>query len=394
MLNNEKLTEPFAYYRKDSKLSVAQGWAPWWLEAAPGDPSWKNRTPVYGPYTIEDTVVQQLSTPFGTHTAGVLQQLPSAIGNRYELTVEGQAWSSEDAAPASQFEASDVDMQIGIDPTGGTDPESPLIIWSAAAQPLSHWESFRLVVEAESSTITIFMRSAPKLPKRQQTIFWRNARLRPIGRYKRSINIVGAGDTHITLEPDQPQPGEMVAVTVSSNRSHRFVGLFIHRPDGQQAGVLDHGMTEDETRYTWRYAFVPDIDGLYDIRFLGDGGARLFALRLLRVAREVQIVATDAARLEYDRVYVLLPPTANREWLQAAASGSFDGRYTIGFSADDAGIGNLSNRHVLAVNPHHWPEAISAGWFQQHYPGTQFTAVIANTPQDLESWLQKWTGRA
>ncbi|MEJ2750331.1 MAG: hypothetical protein P8183_20850, partial [Anaerolineae bacterium] len=116
----------------------------------------------------------------------------------------------------------------------------------------------------------------------------------------------------------------------------------------------------------------------------------LLALRLLRVARDVQIVPSDEARLHYLRVYVLLPPTADLKWLQAAAKGSFDGRYTIGFSADDAGIGNLENRHVLAVNPHHWPDVLTASLFQQHYPGVQFTAVIANTPADLEAWLKNW----
>jgi hypothetical protein len=29
-------------------------------------------------------------------------------------------------------------------------------------------------------------------------------------------------------------------------------------------------------------------------------------------------------------------------------------------------------------------------WFEQHYPGVVFTAVVANTPQDLESWLKEW----
>jgi hypothetical protein len=88
---------------------------------------------------------------------------------------------------------------------------------------------------------------------------------------------------------------------------------------------------------------------------------------------------------------VLLPPTADRKWLLAAAQGSYDGRYTIGFSADDAGVGELAGRHVLAVNPHHWPEPLTAAWFHKNYPGTHFTAVVATTPEDLENWLNNWT---
>ncbi len=392
-LLNWAIGEPFSPYRQEKNLTTANGWAPWWKEATPDNSNWENRRPVFSKFTLDDRSVQQLSTPFGTHVAGLWQQVPTAAGNRYELSVEGQAWSSEDAAPASHLEASDVNMQIGIDPTGGLDPDSPLIIWSDKIQPLSQWERVFLTAEAESSILTVYLKSAPKLPKRQQSIFWRNAELRPIGRFKRSINIIGSGDTHITLDPERPQPGEPVTVTVSSTRHHKHVDLTVWRPNNQLAAVRVFGVEEDEDRFNWRYEFTPDIDGLYDIRQVGDMGARLFALRLFRVTRDVQIVPSDAARLDYERVYVLLPPTANLKWLEAAARGSFDGRYTIGFSADDAGIGDIESRHVVAVNPHHWPEVLTAAWFQQHYPGTQFTAVVANSPEDLEAWLKNWPGK-
>jgi hypothetical protein len=389
-LLNGGIREPFEPYHDDQKLITAVGWAPWWVAAGTDDPGWKNRQPVYGPMTLDSRPTQQMSTPFGTHVAGLWQQIPAAAGNKYEFAAEGQAWSSEDAVPASQLEPSEVNLQVGIDPTGGLDPDSPLIVWSDKVQPLSRWQTLHLMFEAESSIMTVYLKSAPNRPKRQQSIFWRNARLLPIGRYRRSVNIIGAGDTHIMLEPEQPQPGERVTVTVSSNRQHTHVDLLIARPDQQPAMVSRDSIVQDEDRFIWRYEFLPDIDGLYDLRFVADQGARLLALRLLRVAREVQIVPSDSARLNYERVYVLLPPTANSKWLEAAARGSFDGRFTIGFSADDAGIGDLQNRHVLAVNPHHWPEVLTAAWFQQHYPGVEFTAVVANSPQDLESWLKNW----
>jgi hypothetical protein len=340
---------------------------------------------------MDERPVQQVSTPFGTHVGGLWQQVPAAAGNQYTLSVEGQAWSSEDAAPASQLEASDVNLQIGIDPTGGTDPDSPLIIWSEKAQPLSHWETLTLTAVAEASLLTIFLKSAPTLPKRQQSVFWRNAFLRPIGRHKRSMNITGTGDTHIALEPEQPQPGDTVTATISSNRVHGFTDLRVEQPNGEETAVQFQIQERVDDRIIWKYNFTPKMDGLYDIRFVGDEGARLLALRLLRVSRDVQLVPSDAARLHYKRVYVLLPPTADLKWLQAAAKGSFDGRFTIGFSADDAGLGELESRHVLAVNPHHWPDVLTASWFKQHYPGVEFTAVVANTPSDLEAWLKDWT---
>lgn len=392
LLTNGRIGKPFHPHRDDKQLITAAGWAPWWLDPAPGSPDWKNRKPVFSAYTLDEGLTQQLSTPWGTHEAGLWQQVPSVAGNQYELSVEGQAWSSEDAAPGSRLEASDVNLQIGIDPTGGLDPTSPLIVWSEVAQPLSRWETLRVQSEAEAAIITLFVKSAPNLPKRLQSVFWRNAFLRPIGRHKRGVNIVGLGDTHVSLEPEQPRPGEPITAVVSSSREHKFVELIVSRPDDTWSKVVAKGRTVDEDRFLWRYQFSTDLDGLYDIRFVGDFGARLLALRLLQVARNVQLVPSDSARLNYRRVYVLLPPTASQKWVLAAAKGGYDGRFTIGFSADDAGIGNLENRHVLAVNPHHWPEVLTASWFQQHYPGVKFTAVVANQPEDLEAWLKNWTG--
>jgi hypothetical protein len=389
-LYNGSLGDPFGPYRGEKKLTVAGGWAPWWISATEDDPDWKNRRPVFSKHTMDGRPVQQLSTPFGTHVAGLWQQVPTAPGNRYEYAVEGQAWSSEDTAPGSQLESSDVNLQIGVDPTGGLDADSPLVSWGDAIQPLSRWETLRLAAVAESSIMTLYLKSAPNLPKRLQSIFWRDARLRPIGRYKRSISIVGAGDTHILVEPEHPRPGESVTALVSSRRQREVVDLFVISPDHRRTAISLHSMEQDEDRFTWRYEFTPEVDGLYDVRFVEDGGARLLALRLLRVALDVQIVPTDSARLEYERIYVLLPPTANAQWLLAAARGSFDGRYTIGFSADDAGVGDLEHKHVLAVNPHHWPEVLTAAWFQLHYTGVRFTAVVANSPEDLEAWLRNW----
>ena len=155
------LAQPFQPYRNDNKQITAHSWAPWWLSSEEDAPGWQLRQPVFGAQTVDGRLTQQLSTPFGTHVAGLWQQVPSVAGNSYEFSVEGQAWSSEDATPASQLEASDVNLQVGIDPTGGLDPTSPLIVWSEQVQALSHWETIRVQAEAEAAILTVFLRSAP-----------------------------------------------------------------------------------------------------------------------------------------------------------------------------------------------------------------------------------------
>ena len=390
LLQNGYFEEGFYPYRNEDDLTVGIGWAPWWQDPRPGMPRWKNQKPACAPAELDGQIVQQISTPYGTHVAGLWQQVPAAPGNRYELSIDVQAWSSEEDTPGRSSDGSDVNLRIGLDPTGGLDPTSPLIEWSEAVQALDRWVTLRLTTQAEAAIITVYLSSAPSLPKRQQIVYWRSAALLPIGRYKRSRTIVGLGDTHINLEPEHPDPDQLVEVIVSSTRNFPFVDLLVRRPDNQLATAIFQGITREDGRTVWRYTFSTGEDGLYDLRFVGDRGARLLAQRLVRASRQTQIVPSGDPRTSYRRVYVLLPPTANEKWAVAAARGSFEGRYTIGFSADDAGVGDLEERHVVAVNPHHWPGVLTAAWFTQNYPGTRFTPVVANSPEDLETWLKRW----
>jgi hypothetical protein len=94
-------------------------------------------------------------------------------------------------------------------------------------------------------------------------------------------------------------------------------------------------------------------------------------------------------RVQYERTYVLLPPNADGAWARAVVKGAWDKkRYTIGSSADDAGIGDLDVRRVIAVNPQEWPGSLSLGdFFQQFYPGIEYKPITAATPAELTQKL-------
>jgi hypothetical protein len=88
-------------------------------------------------------------------------------------------------------------------------------------------------------------------------------------------------------------------------------------------------------------------------------------------------------RVQYARTYVLLPPDADAAWTRAAIRATWDEeRYTVGSSADDAGIGNLDARRVIAVNPHCWPGDLHS-FFEAHYPGVEYVPIEAATPTEL-----------
>ena len=95
-------------------------------------------------------------------------------------------------------------------------------------------------------------------------------------------------------------------------------------------------------------------------------------------------------RTQYKRTYVLLPPQADTAWARAVIEATWDSkRYTVGSSADDAGIGDLDGRHVLAVNPHEWAGAQSLeDFFKKYYPGVKYRAITAATPAELVQKLK------
>ncbi|MGQ9717139.1 MAG: hypothetical protein ACUVR6_05500 [Anaerolineae bacterium] len=106
-------------------------------------------------------------------------------------------------------------------------------------------------------------------------------------------------------------------------------------------------------------------------------------------ARPEPAIPYGLPREQYARTYVLLPPGAGREWVEAIlSSGAWDRyRWTVGGSADDAGIGALDVRTVIAVNPALWPGDLAA-FFQTYYPGIRYIPIEAATPQELASQLQ------
>jgi len=102
-----------------------------------------------------------------------------------------------------------------------------------------------------------------------------------------------------------------------------------------------------------------------------------------------------APREQYARTYVLLPPGADAAWAHAVVAATWDNhRYTLGGGADDAALGDLDVRNVLAINPHLWPTDLVT-FFDTYYPGNtgedgvNVTSIEAASPPDLLALLSE-----
>ena len=93
-------------------------------------------------------------------------------------------------------------------------------------------------------------------------------------------------------------------------------------------------------------------------------------------------------RVQYERTYVLLPPGADNIWAGAVIEATWDSRrWTLGGSADDAGIGDLDIRRIIAVNPQDWP-GILVEFYLEYYPHIEYIPVQAATPEALVEALR------
>jgi hypothetical protein len=187
--------------------------------------------------------------------------------------------------------------------------------------------------------------------------------------------------------PAGPQVGEEVTLEARSLTALTNVRLAVTQPSGATLPVGDVIVGHDGNWHTWTYGLAPaKHEGEHTADFSAEGG--------VHVTTTISYQAADVGergdpRVQYERTYVLLPPAADASWALAVVKATWNQRhYTIGGSADDAGIGNLDARRVIAVNPQEWPDDLRA-FFDKHYPGIEYTSVQAETPDELVQKLER-----
>jgi len=90
----------------------------------------------------------------------------------------------------------------------------------------------------------------------------------------------------------------------------------------------------------------------------------------------------------YERTYLLLHPGADSAWAEAAMRTVWDAqRWTVGGSADDAGIGPRDGRRVVAVNPSGWVDDLE-GFVDAHYFGLEYVPIEAATVAEMVTALE------
>jgi hypothetical protein len=166
---------------------MAPNWIPWWRSHDPNDPDFIIRMPEYKPADAffndpprvrTGEKAQQFFTFFSTHEAGFLQQVPVITGRSYQFQIWGHSWSADDDDDAySGPDDGLLGQKVGIDPTGGTDWQSPNIIWGTERLQYDTYGLFQVSATAQAPVITVFTYSNPEYPVKHNDVYWDDAEL-------------------------------------------------------------------------------------------------------------------------------------------------------------------------------------------------------------------------
>ncbi len=182
--------------RGAGEVSVANGWHPWWQDG-PRQEEGFNRRPEYKPESAQihtyrrihsGNWAQKLFTTFSTHNAGVLQQVSVPVGSQLNFSAWVQVWSSSYYDPTSVTDPGNYRVSVGIDPTGGTDWNSPNVVWSEPRMEYNTWLRLEVRSQARAGTVTVFLRGHSEFRVQFNDSYWDDACLTVIRPTPRPTN--------------------------------------------------------------------------------------------------------------------------------------------------------------------------------------------------------------
>jgi len=269
LLVNGSLERP--YYGQGSATRTApQGWNLWVGAGAPEAFPHTDQVQV-----LAGEVSWNLKQGFTAFTAAGYQRVGGLTsGDVLKVTGYGWVYTCNDtetscvieAAPYRQSDTSaGAALKVGIDPTGGTDPNSANIVWSATAAPYDQWAEMSAVATAEGDAVTVFLYMTQSSGLALNNVYWDNISLvrteegveapeqqfapfvvpqsvRPDGSI---VHVVQAGDTLSSIAYAYTEYGisveEIAELNEGIDTNTRFLQL------GQEIMILPSGSVDTST---------------------------------------------------------------------------------------------------------------------------------------------------
>lgn len=181
LLVNGSMEQPY-YGQGSSTRTVPNGWTLWVGEGAPVAFPHTDRVQVR-----DGSVSWNLNLGYAKFTAAGYQRVSGLTnGEVVKLTAYGWVYTCNNTvtscvianAPYRQSDtAAGAQLKVGIDPTGGTDPNSANIVWSAVAAPYDQWAEMSITAQMKGTDATVFLWMTQSAPLALNNVYWDQASL-------------------------------------------------------------------------------------------------------------------------------------------------------------------------------------------------------------------------
>ncbi|HVO70924.1 MAG TPA: LysM domain-containing protein [Aggregatilineaceae bacterium] len=176
LLTNGSLERPY-YGQGASTRTVPQGWNLWVGAGAPEAFPHTDRVQV-----LDGEVSWNLHQGYTVFTAAGFQRVGGLqAGDTVTLTGNGWVFTCNDTSTSCAtsdppYRRSDTAagavLKVGIDPTGGTDPNSANVQWSASASPYDQWAQMNVTAAATGDTVTVFLYMTQTAGLALNNVYW------------------------------------------------------------------------------------------------------------------------------------------------------------------------------------------------------------------------------
>jgi LysM repeat protein len=235
LLANPGFEDPFVQ-EGSADLFVANSWVAWYVvpdgvtyptKCDGSDPNCKPyQVPVYRPSQPQNAKVppraisgnsQQWGTSYAVYIAGVYQQVGNLTpGTQLRFSAYTQGFNCDDDrgcfGPSGQYgysyEPGNMQMRVGIDPTGGTNAFASTVVWSSFVNPLDAFVLQQVEAVAQSDKVTVFVWSSPTYPEKHTEVYVDSASLVALGQ--------GAVPTGAPTQTAQPTPASGTVIPTAT----------------------------------------------------------------------------------------------------------------------------------------------------------------------------------
>ena len=185
---------------------------------------------------------QKYFTFWSVHQGGLYQVVEGLRpGTPLRFSIYMMAWSATkqngvEPNPHQSFGQTGMHMKIGLDPTGGTDPWSPDIVWSAEQESYDVFGRYDVQAVARSNKVTVFTHTQPDNPMQHNDVYLDDAELTLVGG-------IGPSDP-LTINP--PPALQAVGAVTTTAADGRQVTHVIRPGDTLFALALQYGVPVDQ----------------------------------------------------------------------------------------------------------------------------------------------------